>query len=151
MADILLLDTTLLAVKINGTISLPDNGRSNAAAVKAVIEILKYAEPEVLFAGNESQQPQVDAMPDEDCVIAKIHVIDAPAVIDCTRPEDEVCKWFLKQLRSSKKHITLKNTIQNGNHTQTVIDIYVRGIYIPTRDTKVHKLYNHANRFDYAV
>ncbi|HEX8563334.1 MAG TPA: hypothetical protein VF676_10185 [Flavobacterium sp.] len=151
MADILLLDTTLLTVKMDGTIDLPDNGRTNAAAVKAVIDILKYAEPEVLFAGNESQQPEVEAVPDEDCVIAKIHVIDAPSVIDCSRPEDEICKWFLKQLRSSKKHIVLKSTVQNEDHTQTIIDIYVRGIYIPTRDTKVHRLYHHSNRLNYAV
>ena len=151
MADILLLETTLLTVKTSGKIAIPQKGRTNAAAVKAVIEILKYADPEILFAGDETLHTQSNVPVTENCLIANIHVIDAPSVINFSRSDAELFSWFLRQIRSNKKHIVLKNEFEKNGFVQTVIDIYVRGIFIPTRESKVHKLYNHSNSLNYAV
>lgn len=151
MADILHLKTTLLAVKIGGTAQIPQNSRTNNAAVKAIIEFLKSGVPNILYAGDAESQPKFDEPIAEDTVIAKIHVIDAPLVINFARPDAEIVKWFLKQLRSNKKHIVIKNTVDNGSFVQTSIDIYVRGIFIPTSQTKVRRLHQPANQLNYAV
>jgi len=151
MADILQLNTTLLAVKINGTASLPQRLRTNSAAVKTVMEFLKYADLTILYAGDDELQPDFDEVISEDTAIAKIHVIEAPLIINFARPNAEIIKWFLKQLRSSKKHIVIKNTVQNGRFLQTSLDIYVRGIFIPTSQTKVRRLHQPTNQLNYAV
>ena len=61
MADLLLSKTSLLTFKCDGTTIIPTRGKHNSATVKAVVDMLKYAEPQILFAGDEVSQPPLEA------------------------------------------------------------------------------------------
>lgn len=152
MANTLLSDSTLLSIRFDGNIILPEKSRSKAPAVKTVIDVLRYGNPELLFVGDENHKPS-----NSDCQffagksVARIHVIDAPSRIDFDSPNPMLFKWFLKQLRSNKQHIVLIDSIENNDQQLTVVDIYVRGVFIPIRETNVRSLHYHSNNMNYAV
>ncbi|HEX8269156.1 MAG TPA: hypothetical protein VF581_04630 [Flavobacterium sp.] len=152
MADTLLLNTTMLAVKVGGLVDLPAPGKCNSAIVKSIVEMIKYGQPQILFVGNEAYQPENFVTETATDLIVKIHVIDAPFVIDFSRSENEIVKWFLRQIRCNKKHIVLQSSQKAADGEQLVIDIYMRGVFIPKVQSNVRQLqYQPTNRLNHAV
>ncbi len=151
MADLLRSRTSLLTFKCDGTTIIPTRGKHNSTTVKAVVDMLKYAEPEILYAGDEASQPSSKKNLTGDGLYVRIHVIDPPSIIDFTSCQSKTIIWFSKQLRGNKEHIVFTTSENRTGGLQTVIDIYVRGILVTARHRKIHKINQPVNRLDYAV
>ncbi len=142
-------NTILLRAKLVGKENIPNLGISNVENVNSIIDILKYAEPELLYFGLEATNfPPQQIIEDE--LLIQLHILDAQLPKNILN-SPAILQWCSQELKRSRERIVIKEDLLIADFQLTKIDIYIRKIVKSVPNSETNTVYQLPKKLDYAV
>ncbi len=139
----------LLRARLVGKENIPSLGISNVENVNTIVDVLKYAGPELLYFGLESTNFTADQIIDDELLI-QLHILDAQLPTNILNSA-AILRWCSRELKRNRERIVIKEDLVISDFKLTKIDIYIRKIVKSVPHSATNTVYQLPKKLDYAV